>query len=174
MSAFGLIGRGATSDLSPQSASKRTLTASPSGRVKWLLSIGFPSFCGGMPWSSYQGATKAVQRESRYEIEENKARRYCLWQEWGCWPSTGSSATIPVSGLAWRKLRTWRRSGRCISVLRWRYQYVHDEARGGRENHQIGWGAMRRRPSPSGRQPMLPRAPAQVRARWSRRLSART
>ena len=33
---------------------------------------------------------------------------------------------------AWRKLRTWRRSGRCISVLRWRYQYVHDEARVGR------------------------------------------
>ena len=36
-----------------------------------------------MPRSSYQGATKAVQRESRYEIEENKARRYCLWQELG-------------------------------------------------------------------------------------------
>ena len=27
----------------------------------------------------------------------------------GVLPSTGSSATIPVSGLAWRKLRTWRR-----------------------------------------------------------------
>ena len=31
---LALIGRGATSDLSPQSAPKRTLTASPSGRMK--------------------------------------------------------------------------------------------------------------------------------------------
>jgi hypothetical protein len=47
-------------------------------------------------------------RESGYEMEENKARGYCLWQSGG-WPSRGSSATIPVSGLAWRGLRTWRR-----------------------------------------------------------------
>ena len=42
------------------------------------------------------------------------------------------------------------------------------------EFNWVGALAMRRRPSPSGRQPMLPRAPAQVRARWSRQLSART
>ena len=96
-----LLGRGATSDLSPQSAPKRTLTASPSGRVK----IGcYQLVLRRDARVELPGCYQAVQRESRYEIEENKARRYCLWQEW-------EVLALPVSGLAWRKLRTWRRSG---------------------------------------------------------------
>ena len=80
------------------------------------------------------------ETQPQYEIEENKARRYCFWQEWGCWPCAGSSATIPVSGLAWRSCVPGAGPGAASQFLRWRYQYVHDEARVGRENHQIGWG----------------------------------
>jgi hypothetical protein len=44
-------------------------------------------------------------------VEENKVRGYCLWQEWslGVLALDGKLRDIPVSGLAWRKLRTWRR-----------------------------------------------------------------
>ena len=74
-----------------------------------------------------------------------KARRYCFWQEWGCWPSTGSSATIPVSGLAWRNAYLAPVSCRALhlSFCDGGYQYVHDEARVGRKNHQIRWGRWR-------------------------------
>ena len=47
----------------------------------------------------------------RTRVEENKVRGYCLWQEWalGVLALDGKLRDNPVSGLAWRKLRTWRR-----------------------------------------------------------------
>ena len=64
-------------------------------------------------------------------------------REWtlGLWPATGKLLNNPVSGLAWRKLRTWRRvSCRALhlSFCDGGYTYVHGEARVGQDCHQIG------------------------------------
>ena len=88
-------------------------------------------------------------------------------------PSRGSSATIPVSGLAWRKLRTWRRSGRCISVLRWRYQYVHDEARVGEKITKLG-GDDAKTPFTERPATYASKSPGPNASKMVRRLSART
>ena len=52
----------------------------------------------------------------------------------------GSSATIPVSGLAWR-LRTWRRSGRCISVFARYRECSRRKPESGEKITKLGGGA---------------------------------
>ena len=138
------------------------------------LTLGTGNFAEQTENWTYRNNEVSLERRSLRTRLKRARRGDIVGQERGCWPSMGSSATIPVSGLAWRKLRTWRRSRRCISVVAMEgTKMFTTKPEAGEKITKLG-GAMRRRPSPSGRRPMLPRAPAQVRARWSRRSSART
>ena len=111
--------------------------------------------------------------DEKRTVEENKPRRYCLWEEWG----VGLLREAPRYSLKWLSVayvRTWRRSGRCISVVAMEgTKMFTTKPEAGEKITKLGGGEPK---TPFTERPATyaSRSQARVRARSSRRFSART